>query len=232
MNNENHFSELSEAVSDRIRKRAHELGVSQADVARATGAAKSSVHSWFHGTAVPRGQHLAGIRKVLKCTQDWLFEGRGSPSTLNIDHFYASLPASWELVPGDQPQSTLVKLPALNPDGSLDIDSVQVMPSAAVAMMQNANQAAWLRVTSDAASPQLKSGDIVVIDAGVRSITRSGAIYVVLAAGVLNTCRVHIEFDGSLSVYDSERNSHLKVPASQAASLPVLGHIVHRCGPV
>lgn len=225
-------SNLNELVSRRIRERSKEIGVTQAEIARATGAAKSSVNAWFNGATIPRGENLNSLGKILKCTQDWIFEGRGLPSALDADQFYAALTATWEVIPGEQPHSSLVKIPALLDDGEKDHNNVKVFPTDAVSMMPSINSVAWHRSQSDSAGPLVRFDDVVLVDSSIRSITRSGALYVISAARVMNICRVFVEFDGSLTIEDSERGSKLSVSPELNTSVSIIGQVIYRCGKI
>lgn len=67
----NNDDALNEEFARRVTQRARELGLKQADIVRATGAAKSTVNRWFAG-ARPQGENLRKLRKALKVSQEWL----------------------------------------------------------------------------------------------------------------------------------------------------------------
>lgn len=223
-------SALTDAVSKRIRDRAAELGVSQADVARATDAAKSTVNAWFNGSAIPRGQHLGSLCKILRCTRDWLFEGRGSPAVLNDDQFYGALAASWEVITGEQPSTELVKIPALRADGTVDTGDLKVFHRGKLTGLSRISAAAWLEASSGSAGPAVRPGDLVIVDTSVQAFNKSGAYYVIGVAGGLNIHRVFTEFDNSISIEDTERESRTTVKSEQIPSIRVYGQAVYRSG--
>lgn len=225
-------SALNDAVSRRIRDRASELGISQADVARTTNAAKSTVNAWFNGSAIPRGEHLAGLRKVLRCTQDWLFEGRGSPAVLNDDQFFSALAASWEVITGDEPRTELVKIPALTVDGRVDTGNLKVFHRYKLSGLSRYAAAAWCHVSSASAAPTVRPGDLLIVDTSITSFVKSGAYYVIGVAGGLNVHRVFTEFDGSVSIEDSERETRVTVKSEQLASIRVYGMATYRSGQI
>lgn len=223
-------SAFTDAVSKRISARALELGISQADVVRATGAAKSTVNAWFNGGAIPRGEHLNGIRKILRCTQDWLFEGRGSPAILNDDKFFGALAASWEVVTGEKPATELVKVPALTLEGAVDSGDLKVFHCANLSGVSRFAAAAWFEASSASAGPVVRPADLVIVDTDVRSFTKSGSYYLIAVAGGINVHRVFTEFDGSVSIEDSERGTRTSVKSEQIDAIRVYGLAVYRSG--
>lgn len=61
--------------SDRILARMKELGLSQGEVAKATGAARSTVHGWLNNVAQPSGQRLLLLASTLKTSAEWILNG-------------------------------------------------------------------------------------------------------------------------------------------------------------
>lgn len=66
---------MSLSVSDRIRNRMHELDLSQADIMRATKAARGTVSGWVNGSNSPSAKHLESLAKCLQTTSSWLLTG-------------------------------------------------------------------------------------------------------------------------------------------------------------
>jgi len=54
-----------------------QLGLTQADVARGCELSNSTVSDWFTKESYPEGAALIRIRKLLKCSLDWLVTGEG-----------------------------------------------------------------------------------------------------------------------------------------------------------
>lgn len=67
---------MSLTVSDRIQARMQELGLSQADIMRATNAARGTVSGWVNGTNSPSAKHLESLAECLKTTSSWLLTGQ------------------------------------------------------------------------------------------------------------------------------------------------------------
>ncbi|EMC0409423.1 helix-turn-helix domain-containing protein [Vibrio fluvialis] len=68
--------------SQRILARRKELGLTQTDVARATGVTKAAVSKWEKGDTFPKGESLFSLAKVLKCDVNWILKGHNSPEPI------------------------------------------------------------------------------------------------------------------------------------------------------
>jgi len=65
-------------LADRLKERCAELGISQADLVRATGAKGSSVNKWFSGdTKNLKGKNLVLAAQKLEVSEAWLADGAG-----------------------------------------------------------------------------------------------------------------------------------------------------------
>lgn len=64
------------SAADRINKRMIELGLSQADVMRGTGAGRATVSGWINGSNSPSAKYMESLAKVLKTTSSWILNGQ------------------------------------------------------------------------------------------------------------------------------------------------------------
>lgn len=65
-------------LAERLRERITELGVTQADLARATGAKEPSVTKWLNGqTKNLKGKNLVKAAEFLRVSEAWLADGVG-----------------------------------------------------------------------------------------------------------------------------------------------------------
>ncbi|MHA3052499.1 LexA family protein [Acinetobacter sp. ANC 4641] len=71
---------MSKSVSDRIQIRMAELNLSQADIMRATDAARGTVSGWVNGSNSPSAKHIEALANCLKTTSSWLLTGKESQS--------------------------------------------------------------------------------------------------------------------------------------------------------
>ncbi|MCC5855145.1 MAG: helix-turn-helix domain-containing protein [Idiomarina sp.] len=67
-------------MENRIQLQMKALKLKQADLVRATGAAKSTVHSWLNGATLPNGRYLVLLSELLEVSPEWLLTGRGPTS--------------------------------------------------------------------------------------------------------------------------------------------------------
>jgi transcriptional regulator with XRE-family HTH domain len=221
---------LKTQVSKRIKSRADVLGLSQADIAKGTSTSKSSVNAWFKEKTVPTGEKLIRLSKLLKCTQNWLLEGKGTPGATNDVQYAASLPGTWSLVNGSELTSQFYQVPALSSDGEADQDDLQMLTKSALSGLTHVKELAWIQISSDCASPMVSSDDIALIDTTVKKIIKSGGLYAIKAAGAINVYQIFAEIDGAASIADTQRGISTKIPAADIASIHILGRVVYRCG--
>lgn len=67
-------------INKRFAERRKELGLTQAETARAVGVSRVSISLWEKGDTSPKGRNLHALAKVLNCDPDWLLNGQGSPA--------------------------------------------------------------------------------------------------------------------------------------------------------
>ncbi|WP_336933212.1 LexA family transcriptional regulator [Acinetobacter bereziniae] len=72
---------MASSVSDRIQMKMKELDISQADIMRATGAARGSVSGWVNGSNNPSANYLDSLAECLKTTTTWLLTGKDTESS-------------------------------------------------------------------------------------------------------------------------------------------------------
>lgn len=63
------------STTDRINQKMKELGLSQADVMRGTGAGRATVSGWINGSNAPSAKYLESLAKTLKTTSSWILNG-------------------------------------------------------------------------------------------------------------------------------------------------------------
>lgn len=219
-------------VSERIRSRSEELGISQADVHRQTGAAKSSISAWYNGNNIPRGNNVTKLCRTLRCTHDWLLSGTGKPSSRSGGDLFAALPGTWE-IDQENSLSKLFKVPALRPDGENDFEDVDIVSDLVVGKVDNPAGLCWIEVKSRSASPDVAVGDRAIVDSLRKSVTDSGAFYVIAHASGMSVHQIHVELNGGWTVTDASRpTAPATVDASQVDTIGVLGRVVWRSGAV
>lgn len=219
-----------QAVGRRIAERAEQLGFNSSDVARKIGASKSTVHSWFKGEAVPQGEYASKLRRVLRFSFDWMFDGKGSPTAMP-DNVADALDATWESTDGHM-KTEMVRCPQLATDGQLDKAAAIILPKSALASVSDVRMAGWLRATSRSAADFVLPGDTVVVDSAVRQVSESGAFYAISYVSGVNIHQVFAEVDGSLSVMDASRSSKTTYGNDRLDEIKILGRVAWRAGPL
>lgn len=147
-----------QTISDRINQRMNELGISQADIKRATGAGKATISGWVKGDTNPSGSYASKLASALQCSTDWLLTGESTKS----DHAQpqAEHSPSWD-------NSQLRRAPIIN-----------WVQAGAFAEMADAHHddweyfvdngfgdnVHWLHVQGDSMSPEFKEGELLLID--------------------------------------------------------------------
>lgn len=67
---------MKQTVFDRIQERMKELGMSQADLMRSTGAARGTVSGWISGPNSPSAKYLDPLATALRTSSTWLLTGK------------------------------------------------------------------------------------------------------------------------------------------------------------
>lgn len=199
----------------RLAIRAKEMGVSQADVARATGSSKSTVNAWFSGAAVPRLENLVPICTVLSCSIYWLVTGKSDKA--------------------DQLHQTNVAgamLPALLPTGERNYDNKACFPLEILAKHDSIDSLAWLKVPSHSGLPAIEKGDLVIVDTNFKQSLEDGSYFVFFLENLnqIACYRVTWEVDGVYLTL-SENDGSVKVKLSTVKEIKPLGEVLYRFGP-
>ncbi len=73
------FRILNMEFKDRLKSRMEALGLRATDISEATGVSKATVTFWVNGTNGAKGKNLLALAKALRCSPEWLSDGKGSP---------------------------------------------------------------------------------------------------------------------------------------------------------
>lgn len=173
-----HAKSVTENFARRLNERASELGMSQADIVRATGASKSTVHDWFKGHRVPTGNYLTFLGRVLRVSQDYLV-GNSSAKLPGRDSDLVSYPRANSDDPFTGYHSALVP-ELVSGNGDINNDSTFVFPVSYINSLADRRSAAFVKASNNVVT--LKHGSVVLIDTSVNTLRQSGKYYV-MAAG-------------------------------------------------
>lgn len=73
------------STADRINKKMSELGLSQADIIRGTGAGRATVSGWINGTNDPSAKYLDALSSVLKTSTKYILTGTTDDTVSRIN---------------------------------------------------------------------------------------------------------------------------------------------------
>lgn len=226
----------ADEVAKRIRLRSEELGVSQVDVARATNAAKSTVNAWFNGGAVPRGENSVILCKILRCTSDWLFSGKGNPISSDAADLLMGLDALHSVKSLEEIKTFAVMVPKLciGEEGVYFREAdASIFTKDSLTGASDIGAVGWSKVLSRSASNMVNPGDTILVDTSIKTINVSGGYYLIGTGSLTNTFQVFVEVDGSWLIVDSSRqNAQTVIDREMRHNIDVIGRVVFRCGPL
>lgn len=75
------FKILNMEFKDRLQTRMKALGLTAADIIKLTGVSKGTVSFWVNGKNGATGKNLLSLAKVLRCSPEWLTDGKNPPDT-------------------------------------------------------------------------------------------------------------------------------------------------------
>lgn len=64
-------------IGERIRRQRISGGLSQARLAKEVGVTMQAISLWENGKALPGGNNLSSLAKILGCDVNWILEGEG-----------------------------------------------------------------------------------------------------------------------------------------------------------
>lgn len=190
--------------------------ITQADLARATGAKPPSVNAWFSGeTKSMKAQTAAKAAMLYGCSPHWLATGEGemlpaggSVGAVTVND--SSLPDGAVHVP--------VLANAASMGGGADLmqeDSIcgelTLTPQFVAEQLRPVRPAAlrFIHGYGDSMAPTFNSGDVLLVDTDMREVRIDG-IYVLEAHGRLFIKRVRQRMDGSFEI-SSDNPTHKTV---------------------
>ncbi len=67
---------MKNTISERIRNRRKDVGLTQQQVAKAIGISRVSVTKWENGSSKPDGENLYLLSKLLSKSPEWILYGK------------------------------------------------------------------------------------------------------------------------------------------------------------
>ena len=216
------------SISDRIVKRARELGLKQTDIAKKTGASKASVSNWFSGKDSPT-RFVIELSKALKCEPEWLLDGKHIQKSL-IDIYgpdenaeYIGHIDAWDS--NTELDEDEVEVPffmdvelAAGVGGELAIETygpkLRFSKSTLRRCGVQAEAAACVKVSGNSMEPRLFDGDVVGVNTLDKNIV-DGKVYAINHSGLLRVKRLYRLPGGGLRINSINNLEHPDEHCSQ-----------------
>lgn len=163
-------------ISDRIKIRRTELQLSQRDLADKIGVTSVAVSRWELDYSQPKGKNLLSLSKALKCTPNWLLNGRES-----TDIEFEGI--KYVLVPYFENVEIAAGCGSFNIE-HLECEQIPIPFYILDKSKVNSSKTLCVKVKGDSMEPALRSGSIIAVDTTKRDID-DGELYVVCHGDLL-----------------------------------------------
>lgn len=229
-------------TAGRINLKMRELGLSQADLIRSTGAGRATVHGWVTGTNKPSAKHINSLSTALKTTPQWLLDGEGSPeqshsatSKINYKPVLA-----WE-APEDLDPNVYVIIPHVDIKFSAGNGCIAEFEPTERGL-GTAQLIDWIHkkkvspknlitvdIDGDSMEPRIPNGSVVTLDKSIKTLdqVQSGRVYAIRYGDELKIKRLSRRFDGAL-IIDSDNPVYEReiVELNQLEHISIIGKYV------
>jgi len=212
-------------LSDRLRARARQLGVSPAHVAAMAGVNRSFVYDILRGrSARPGLDKLGDVARVLKVDRDWLLHGIGevegpSPFIENPDETFVAIPHA-------SPRPSM--------GGGAVVEAREEEPSRAYhfrrswirdALKASPSQLRIMHVAGDSMAPTLLDGDTVLVDMARRAPNPPGIFVLDDGLGLVAKRLEHIPNSDPSAVRVISDNAFYSPYERTADEIHIIGRI-------
>lgn len=145
-------------MGDRIKKRRKELGLTQPALGKAVGVSRAAVSLWEKNENEPKGINLQNIARALRCSADWLIDGRSEKSVSEAPANYnAGTPSA---IPMFSKKSVLAYLHG----DDVEVVSVSAELSVIAKMLGASDKCFSFEEDSPGMAPRILPGEILIID--------------------------------------------------------------------
>ena len=178
------------SLGERVKKAREMLGLNQQSLATKVGVSLTTIQN-YEGGKFPKGEHAVSLARNLGCTIDWLLTGEGpvyDPTRTRIEPARAGMMQAGrplqEVVTLDRPQSTADRTISHDSGDIIMVPMVEARLSAGTGSFETEAgedrlyafrldflrrkgipaQMALMRVSGDSMEPEIKDGDVVLID--------------------------------------------------------------------
>ncbi|MGB0942443.1 MAG: LexA family transcriptional regulator [Marinomonas sp.] len=193
-----------------------------AELARFFVTSSSTVANWKKRDMIPY-KEVYEISRKFGYSMDWILTGKGDPKEGKIqvvseDEGYFHVPQySIEASAG---QGTLIEAETIDQHLSFKESWLRrsgINPTDLIAMYAR----------GDSMEPTIYSGDSLVIDKTMNSVTSDGGIYVINYDGELFVKRVQKQLNGTVAITSDNKNyGDIVIPSSDLNTLRIIGRVV------
>lgn len=229
-------------TSGRINLKMKELGLTQADLIRSTGAGRATVHGWVNGTNKPSAKHINALSNALKTTPQWLLDGHEShgPSHSTTSEINCKPVFAWE-TPEDLDPNAYVIIPHVNVRFSAGNGCIAEFEPTEKEF-GTAQLIDWIHkkkispknlvtvdIDGDSMEPRIPNGSVVMLDKSINTLdqVQSGRVYAIRYGNELKIKRLSRRFDGAL-IIDSDNPEYKTeiVELNQLEHISIIGKYV------
>ena len=223
-------------ITERIVKRAKELGIKQVDIVKATGASKGTVSNWFNGNNSPNAEFIEPLARLLKTTAAWVLTGNENLLPTKVDEL---LPLDgFDLWDDDTPlRDDEVKVPIFTDvELSAGVGSCLVMEtkgrfirfSKRTLRDNNVDKsaAACAKVHGTSMEPLIMDGATVGIDTSKKMI-KDGRIYAINHSGMMRVKYLYNMPGGGLRIRSFNQAEYPDeiLTAEQLTQVEIIGFV-------
>ena len=213
------------SLSDRLRARANQLGISPAHVAEMAGVNRSFVYDILRGRSTRPGiDKLAEVARVLKVDHDWLIHGIGDvegtpPFIENPDEAFVSIAHACPRP--SMGGGTVIQDHADSADRAYHFRRSWIRHS----LNANPSQLRIMHVEGDSMAPTLLDGDTVLVDMTRRAPNPPGIFVLDDGMGLVAKRLEHIANSDPPAVRVISDNKHYPEYERTADEIHVVGRI-------
>lgn len=179
---------------ERINQRMSELGISQADLIRGTGAGRATVSGWVNGSNSPSAKFIEPLARTLKTTSQWILTGTGLKDldAVSVEPWDSSTPVDDDEVEIKFLKDLRMACGSGNIGVALESETrkLRMSKSTLRKLCIEKDNAIATTADGDSMSPTIKDGDTIHIDLG-RTEIKDGRIYAICHGGLYKVKRLY-----------------------------------------
>ena len=171
---------------ERIKQKMIERGVTNADIARATGKSTAAVSKWVTGQNIPKGESMDFIARILGVSSSWLLTGNHpAPQMIRVDAWDNNTPLDDDEVSIPFYKDFLLACGDGAMGEALSNEARRLRMSKATLrdLGVDRNNAAAMTAVGDSMSPLIKDRYTIYVDQGKKNV-KDGKIFAFCHGGL------------------------------------------------